>query len=143
MSILKPRRALAVTVLLGLSALVAAAQEPAPPPSPLPSETPPADPGPGPSPYKRRAAPPSETPAGHAMLGLSVFSSDGSRIGDVSAVNTDPSGNVTALRVRIGGFLGFGARIVAIPEGRFAHSGQEVRLTFTADEVARLPEATR
>jgi len=74
------------------------------------------------------------------MLGLSVFSSDGSRIGDVNAVNTDPDGNVTALRVRIGGFLGFGARIVAIPEGRFERSGQEVRLTFTADEVARLPE---
>ncbi len=139
MSIPKPQRALvALTAILGLSALAAAAQAP----GPTPSETPPAElsPEPGPGPNKRRAAPPSETPAGHQMLGLSVFSSDGSRIGDVSAVNTDPNGNVTALRVRIGGFLGFGSRIVAISEGRFARSGQDVRLTLTAEEVGRLPE---
>jgi hypothetical protein len=76
------------------------------------------------------------------LLGLSVFSSDGSKIGDVSAVDTDRHGNVTALRVRSGGFLGFGARVVAIPEGRFERSGPDVRLTFTAEEVDRLPQVT-
>ena len=58
------------------------------------------------------------------MVGLSVFSSDGSRVGDVRAVNVGPDGNVAALHIRTGGVLGFGARVVAIPEGRFARSGQ-------------------
>jgi sporulation protein YlmC with PRC-barrel domain len=74
------------------------------------------------------------------MLGLSVFASDGGRVGDVRAVNLRPDGRVVALHVGTGGFLGFGGRIVAIPEGKFARSGQGVRLTFTADEVRRLPE---
>jgi hypothetical protein len=73
-------------------------------------------------------------------LGSPVFSSDGSRIGDVTAVDTRPDGSVTALRVRSGGFLGFGARIVAIPEGEFERNGQDIRLTLTAEEVGRLPE---
>lgn len=135
MSLPNPRRALASAAILGLGTLAAAAQTPAQAP-----DTPPTQSAPGPSSYKGRAAPPSETPAGHGMVGLSVFSADGSRLGDVSAVKTDPEGNVTALRVRIGGFLGFGARIVAIPEGKFARNGQEVRLAFTAEEIGQLPE---
>lgn len=74
------------------------------------------------------------------MLGLSVFTSDGNRIGDVRAVTMAPDGGIAGLHVRTGGILGFGVRIVAIPEGGFARSGQSVRLTFTADEVSSLPE---
>jgi hypothetical protein len=74
------------------------------------------------------------------MLGLSVFSSDGSKVGDVRAVKLGPDGNVAALHVRTGGFLGFGGRTVAIPEGKFARSGPNLRLTFTAEEVNDLPE---
>lgn len=142
---LKPRAALGAAAVLGLSALAAAAQQ-----APAPAEKAPAPPAeaapgpetsPAPAPQKRRAAPPSETPAGHEMLGLSVFSSDGNRVGDVRAVNLGPDGRIAALHVRTGGFLGFGARIVAIPEGKFARSGQDVRLTFTAAEVSSLPEA--
>jgi len=76
------------------------------------------------------------------MLGLSVFSSDGSKIGDVRAVKVGPDGNIAALHVRTGGFLGFGGRTVAIPEGKFARSGPNLRLTFTANEVSSLPEVT-
>ena len=138
MSLLKPQGVLAAAALLCLSALVAGAQQtptPAPPekPAAAPEET-------APEPPKRRAAPPHESPAGHDMVGLTVFSSDGSRVGDVRAVNVGPDGNVAALHVRTGGFLGFGARIVAIPEGRFARNGQGVRVTLTAEEVGNLPQ---
>jgi hypothetical protein len=138
MSLLKPHGVLGAAALLCVSVLAAAAQQaaaPAPPEKPASAP----DDGAGPSPQKRRAARPSETPAGHDMVGLSVFSSDGSRVGDVRAVNEGPDGNVASLHVRTGGFLGFGARIVAIPEGKFARSGQGVRLTFTAEEVGNLP----
>lgn len=137
MSLLKPQGVLGAAALLCLSVLAAAAQTPAPTPPEKPASAP--EERPGPSPQKPRAARPSETPAGHDMVGLSVFSSDGSRVGDVRAVNEGPDGNVASLRVRTGGFLGFGARIVAIPEGKFARSGQGVRLTFTAEEVGNLP----
>jgi PRC-barrel domain len=138
MFLLKPPGVLGAAALLYLSALAAVAQQapvPAPPdePAAAPEEA-------APGPPKRRAAPPHEAPAGHDMVGLTVFSSDGSRVGDVRAVNVGPDGNVAALHVRTGGFLGFGARIVAIPEGRFARSGQDVRVTFTAEEVGNLPQ---
>jgi hypothetical protein len=141
MFLLKVAGTLGAAMALGLSALIADAQ--APPPAP--AEAPPADAAPGPQtfppePKKRRAAPRSESPAGHEMLGLSVYSSDGSRVGDVHDVKMGPNGDVAALHVRSGGFLGFGARIVAIPEGKFAHNGQSVRLVYTAEEVGRLPQ---
>lgn len=139
MSILKPRGILVAAALLCLSALAAVAQQ-APAPAPPEKDASAPEEGHGPSPQKRRAARPSETPAGHDMVGLSVFSSDGSRVGDVRAVNEGPEGNVASLHVRTGGFLGFGARIVAIPEGKFERRGQGVRLTFTAKEVSNLPQ---
>jgi hypothetical protein len=139
MSILKPQGALGAVAIVFLATLSAAAQQTSP------AEKPPAtaaEPGPGPSPQRPHAAPPSETPAGQAerdLVGLSVFSSDGSRVGDVRAVNTGPSGNIAALHVRTGGFLGFGGRIVAIPEGSFAKKGPDIRLTLTAEQVSGLP----
>jgi hypothetical protein len=138
MSLLKQKGVLSAVAFLSLSALALAQQAPAPAPSEKPA-TAPEGTVPGPSPQRPRAAPPSETPAGHDMVGLSVFASDGSRVGDVRAVSVGPDGNVAALHVRTGGFLGFGARVVAIPEGRFARSGQGVRLTLSAEEVSNLP----
>jgi len=137
---LKQRGALAAAAGLGLSALVA---QDAQAQTPTPPQEPPAAPTEAvPGAQKPRAAPPHESPAGHDMLGLSVFSSDGSKIGDVRAVKVGPDGNIAALHVRTGGFLGFGGRTVAIPEGKFARSGPNLRLTFTANEVSSLPEVT-
>jgi hypothetical protein len=143
MSILKPQGALGAAAILGLSALAAVAQEgpaPAPPAETLPMTKP------EPSPQKRPAVPPSQTPAGtpagQDLVGLSVFSSDGTRVGDVRSVTTGPSGNITALYVKTGGFLGFGGRIVAIPGGRFGRSGKNIRLTLSAEQVDKLPEVT-
>jgi hypothetical protein len=93
-----------------------------------------------PAPSKPPAVSPSETPAAQNLVGLLVFSSDGTRVGEVRSVNTGPAGDVVALHVRTGGFLGFGGRIVAIPEGKFIRSGQSIRLDLDSDEVTGLPE---
>jgi hypothetical protein len=139
MSIVKPQSALGAAAMLLLATLSAAAQQtPATPPAESPPAAAPAEPGP--SPQRPHAAPPSEAPAGHDLVGLSVFSSDGSKVGDVRAVNTGPSGNVAALHIRTGGFLGFGSRVVAIPEGSFARKGPDIRLTLTAEQVGNLPD---
>jgi hypothetical protein len=100
------------------------------------------EPSPGPSPEKPTAMPKSsESKSANTLIGLTAISSDGSKIGDVRAVRTTPDGKVTALRVKSGGFLGFGGRIVEIPEGKFTRSGDTVRLSLTAEEVSKLPAA--
>lgn len=138
---LQRKRILWAAALLSLWPLAAAAQQasgqpPTAPPAPserAPQATPP--------PAKAPAVKPSEAPAAQDLVGLNVFSSDGIRVGEVRAVNTGPSGNIVALHIRTGGFLGFGGRTVAIPEGRFFRSGQSIRLDLDSDQVGGLPEA--
>jgi hypothetical protein len=72
-------------------------------------------------------------------MGLNVISSDGSNIGDVRAVRTTPDGKVAGLRVKSGGFLGFGGKIVEIPEANFTRRDNTVQLSLTAEEVSKLP----
>jgi hypothetical protein len=82
---------------------------------------------------------PSEAPAAQGLVGLNVFSADGTRVGEVQSVDTGPNGAILTLHVRTGGFLGFGGKVVAVPEGRFMRSGQSIRLDFDADQVDSLP----
>jgi hypothetical protein len=53
------------------------------------------------------------------LIGLAVFSSDGSKVGTVDSVDGQPDGKITATNIKVGGFLGFGTKVVAIPEGKF------------------------
>ena len=74
------------------------------------------------------------------LVGLAVFSSDGSKIGTVQSVSAAPDGSAKAIHIKTGGFLGFGGKLVAIPEGRFTKSGDAIQLGMTAEEVGKLPE---
>jgi hypothetical protein len=130
---LQRERILWAAALLSIWPLAATAQQAPPAPSERAQEA-------TPPPAKAPAVKPSEAPAAQDLVGLNVFSSDGIRVGEVRAVNTGPSGNIVALRIRTGGFLGFGGRTVAIPEGRFFRSGQSIRLDFDSDQVGGLPE---
>jgi len=135
----------AVVVLAGTPWLSVGAQAQAPnPPSPSappptgrPEQmpTPPGAVQPG-SAGKSATAPRAANP----LIRMAVFSSDGSKVGTVQSVSTGPDGSVKSLHIRTGGFLGFGARLVAIPEGRFTRNGDKVQLGITADEVSKLPE---
>jgi len=142
MSNLKPVRLLGAATLLGVYGLAAVAQQTPQPPAEKPPMTKPEATAPAePVPPQKPAAPPksSQAPAAHPLVGLTAFSSDGTKVGDVRAVNTAPDGKVT-LHIRTGGFLGFGGRTVAIPEGRYSRSGESIRLNLTSDEVSKLPE---
>jgi hypothetical protein len=145
----------AVAVVSSAAALAATAQtqtpapQTSPPPAvkPEPAPTPPAGPQMKPSDSVRgplTAPKPSDTqsaaPAKNPMIGLSVFSSDGSKLGSVQSVNAGSDGTVKAIRLKTGGFLGFGGKMVEIPEGKFTKSGENVQLGMTADEVSKLPE---
>jgi hypothetical protein len=137
-------RFVAAVALLSVSAFAAAQQTPAPEPSP-PAEKPPmAKPEPAPQTApkaEKPATPPGSTQAKsrHPLTGLTAVSSDGQEIGDVRTVKTTPDGKVTALHIHSGGFLGFGGKIVEIPEGKFSRNGGKIQLTFTGEEVSKLP----
>jgi hypothetical protein len=51
------------------------------------------------------------------------------------------AGHKTAVGLKVGGFLGFGGRMVAIPDDKFNHIGDTVQVNMTADEVNKLPPA--
>jgi hypothetical protein len=135
----------AVVVLAATPWLPATAQTQAPSP-PSPSALPPAArPEPMPAPPgaiqpgttgKSATAPREADP----LIRMAVISSDGSKVGTVQRVSTGPDGSVKSIHIRTGGFLGFGARLVAIPEGRFTRNGDNIQLGITADEVSKLPE---
>jgi sporulation protein YlmC with PRC-barrel domain len=143
---LKPPRVWGAMALMTFFALSAAAQQaPTPEPSP-PAEKPPmAKPEPAPqtapTPSPQKATPPaaSQVKSTHPLMGRTVMSSDGSNLGDVRAVRVTPDGKVMALRIKSGGFLGFGGKIVEIPEGKFTQKGDTVQLSLTTEEVSKLP----
>jgi len=124
----------AVSALASAPVLAASAQTTVPPP---PNAAPSARqavevPKPG-------AATKPADPAQHPLLGLAVFSSDGNKVGAVESIDAQPDGKITAINVKIGGFLGFGARVVAVPDGKFERVGTVVRVGLTAEEIGKLP----
>ena len=58
----------------------------------------------------------------------------------VHSVNVESDSKVKAIHIETGGFLGIGGKLVAIPEGKYTRSGDNVQLGMTADAVSKLPE---
>jgi len=134
----------AVVVLAGTPWLAASAQTQAPsPPSPS-APAPAARPEQAPMPQAASPSTPGKSATApreaNPLIRMAVFSSDGSKVGTVQSVSTGPDGSVKSIHIKTGGFLGFGARLVTIPEGRFPRNGNNVQLGITGDEVSRLPE---
>jgi PRC-barrel domain protein len=144
MTILKPLIVLTTAAALTGAALLSASAQTTPPPSPT---TPPAaKPEPAPLPPAQKPAPrPDDKSAtnpakANPLVGLAVFSSDGTKMGNVQSVHTGPDGKTSAIHIKTGGFLGIGGKMVAIPEGKFTKTGDRLQLSMTADEVGKLPE---
>jgi sporulation protein YlmC with PRC-barrel domain len=118
---------LASTPLVPLAAQAPHSAPPASPPSgpvaPLPKSTP-----------TTRPADQAQNP----LIGLAVFSSDGSKVGTVDSVDGQPDGKITAINIKVGGFLGFGTKVVAIPEGKFQHAGTIVQIGMSAEDISKL-----
>lgn len=131
----------AVTVVASTPLFSVAAQPQSPGASPPAATQPVPAPIPLPNPGTRPAVPGSVVaPIKNPLIGLPVFSSDGSRLGIVDSVDAQADGKVTAINIRTAGFLGFGTKLVAIPEGKFTTTGDFLRLGMTAEEVSKLPE---
>ena len=149
MSIVKLARISGAGVLVAVPLVTAMGQTQSPPPSPqsppaaMKPETsaPPAAPQaiPSTTPSEKKAAVP--VPTGN-LVGLTAKSSDGTNLGTVQSVMMEPGGK-TAIGIKVGGFLGFGGHMVAIPDGKFNLVGDTVQINMTADEVNTLPRAKK
>ena len=149
MIILEPVRIAAIAALLASVPLLSASAQTAPKPSPAqpPAATKPET---APMPQTDPAQKPSATPTdksakspaakANALVGLAVFSSDGTKLGTVHSVTAEPNGKVKEIRIKSGGFLGIGGKLVAVPEGKFTRTGENVQLGMTAEQVSKLPE---
>jgi sporulation protein YlmC with PRC-barrel domain len=144
MSIIKLARIIGTAgIVVAVPLLAATAQTQTPPPSPTnpPAATKPETSAmPSTTSIEKKAAAPAAT---GELVGLTAKSSDGRNLGTVQTVTMEPSGKISAIGVKVGGFLGFGAHTVAIPDGKFNRVGDTVQINMTADEVNKLAEAKK
>lgn len=118
------KRHVALTAIGGVMlAAAAVAQTPSPsnqPPSPQP--TAPATSAPAaPAPAAETAKAPENNLAGQGkwraskLMGVDIYGPDNKKVGDVTEVVFDKAGKIEIVTVGVGGFLGIGAKDVAIP----------------------------
>lgn len=69
-----------------------------------------------------------------------VYSSDEKNVGEISAIERDPQGQVKEIHADIGGFLGLGETRVRLMPSQFKFVGDRVVLNMTSDEAGKLPK---
>lgn len=76
-------------------------------------------------------------------IGMSIYSSDAKKIGEVSALMRDASGKVTELAAGLGGILSQGDAHVRIAPAQFRFAQDKVVLSLTPEQVKALPLITK
>jgi sporulation protein YlmC with PRC-barrel domain len=66
------------------------------------------------------------------IVGLSVYNNDNSSIGSINDLLTDKSGNIKAVVIGVGGFLGVGSHLVAVPFDKVKFVNEPVAYTGVA-----------
>jgi sporulation protein YlmC with PRC-barrel domain len=66
------------------------------------------------------------------VVGLNVYNDDNSSIGSINDLLTDKSGNIKAVVIGVGGFLGVGTHLVAIPYDKIKFVNEPVAYTGVA-----------
>jgi sporulation protein YlmC with PRC-barrel domain len=66
------------------------------------------------------------------MVGLSVYNEKNESVGSINDFLTDKNGKITAVIIGVGGFLGVGEHLVAIPFEKVKFSTEPVAYTPTA-----------
>ena len=67
------------------------------------------------------------------VVGLSVYNDNNQSIGSINDLLTDKSGNIKAVVIGVGGFLGVGAHLVAVPFDKIKFVNEPVAYTGVAD----------
>jgi sporulation protein YlmC with PRC-barrel domain len=66
------------------------------------------------------------------IVGLSVYNDGNEAVGSISDLITDKSGNIKAAILSVGGFLGMGSRLIAVPFDKIKFVNEPVAYTGTA-----------
>ena len=67
------------------------------------------------------------------MVGLSVYNDNNERLGSINDLLTDKNGNIKAVIIGVGGFLGVGEHLVAIPFEKVKFVNEPVAYTGAAN----------
>jgi sporulation protein YlmC with PRC-barrel domain len=70
------------------------------------------------------------------MVGLSVYNDSNESIGSISDMLTDKSGNIKAVVIGVGGFLGIGEHLVAVPIDKVKFVNEPIVYTGAANAPA-------
>src|SRR5258706_5105812 len=80
------------------------------------------------------------------IVGLSVYNDNNESLGSINDLLTDKSGNIKAVVIGVGGFLGVGEHLVAIPFDKIKFADQPVAYTGASNgpnaPVSRPPSST-
>jgi sporulation protein YlmC with PRC-barrel domain len=66
------------------------------------------------------------------VVGLSVYNDNNEKLGSINDLLMDKSGNIKAVVLGVGGFLGMGAHLVAVPLDKVKFSNEPIAYTGTA-----------
>jgi sporulation protein YlmC with PRC-barrel domain len=69
------------------------------------------------------------------LVGLPIYSADGAKLGDVTAVQIAPDGKLQAVQVEMSYVLGFGASSVLISPDDLQWRDNHIQLPLPADQV--------
>jgi sporulation protein YlmC with PRC-barrel domain len=73
------------------------------------------------------------------MVGLSVYNDNNESVGSINDLLTDRNGNIKAVVLGVGGFLGVGEHLVAVPFDKIKFVNEPVAYTGTAAEPHSRP----
>jgi sporulation protein YlmC with PRC-barrel domain len=76
------------------------------------------------------------------VVGLSVYNDNNEKIGDINDLLTDRSGNIKAAVLGVGGLLGVGEHLVAVPLDRIKFVETPVPSTTTSSTTTTRPAST-
>ena len=76
------------------------------------------------------------------VVGLNVYNDDNQNIGSINDLLTDKSGNIKAVVIGVGGFLGVGQHLVAVPFDKIKFANEPVPYTGVASTSGSKPMPT-
>jgi hypothetical protein len=76
-----------------------------------------------------------------AWIGKPVYSSDGTKLGEVEAFQLGADNLITGMYADIGGFLGFGEHRVNLTPAQISLQADRVILDLTAAQAKQLPKS--
>jgi Golgi apparatus protein 1 len=77
------------------------------------------------------------------LMGMPAYSADGRVLGNIVDIVRGPDGNVQAVNVEVGRFLGLGSRVVTIDARDMEPLADRMNLHLTGDAIQSLPETKR